>query len=121
MLQANIAGDALFASFASESTSSVGSHGLPKTSITIRPTSFGAADPPIPTARGLTIARVPSGASTDRTLQPLCLRALKSYFAAGKRLVRKGDLLAVSIDRSQASLIVADDKADEDTEVLNVR
>ncbi|KZV91614.1 AAA-domain-containing protein, partial [Exidia glandulosa HHB12029] len=84
--------------------------------VTLRASPFGSHTPPIPTARAVTIARVASPASTDRTLQPLFLRALRSFFAGRKRLVKKGDLVAVKIDRTHASLINPDGEDDGEVE-----
>lgn len=52
----------------------------------------------IPTARAVTIARVASPVSVDRAYQPSFLRSLKLYFSDSKRLVKHGDLIAVSIN-----------------------
>lgn len=67
-------------------------------SIYIRPSPFGSANPPIPVARSVTIARVASPNSINRQYQSLFLRSLRSYFDAGKRLVKRNDIIAVSID-----------------------
>lgn len=51
-----------------------------------------------PAAKEVTLLRIASPASTDRALQPSLLLALKSHFEATKRLVRKGDVIAVTIN-----------------------
>jgi peroxin-6 len=65
--------------------------------VLLKPSPFGDNTPPIPVARTVTVARVASPISVDRTYQPLCLRALKDYFESKKRLVKQGDLIAVAI------------------------
>ena len=62
--------------------------------IRIYSTPFGSRSPTIPTARTLTIARVASPVSVDRTYQPLSLFALHEYFQSGLRLVKNGDIIA---------------------------
>ncbi|KAF8078217.1 AAA-domain-containing protein [Lyophyllum atratum] len=66
--------------------------------IYLHSTPFGSRPPAIPSALAVTIARVASPLSVDRTYQPLFLNSLKAYFDATKRLVKQGDLIAVSID-----------------------
>lgn len=67
-------------------------------SIYIRPSPFGSANPPIPVARSVTIARVASPNSINRQYQSLFLHSLRRYFDARKRLVKQNDIIAVSID-----------------------
>lgn len=67
-------------------------------SIYVRPSPFGSANPTIPVARSVTIARVASPNSTNRQYQSLFLYSLEKYFEAGKRLVKQNDIIAVSID-----------------------
>jgi peroxin-6 len=67
-------------------------------SIYIRPSLFGSANPPIPVARSVTIARVASPNSINRRYQSLFLHSLRRYFDAGKRLVKQNDIIAVSMD-----------------------
>jgi peroxin-6 len=66
--------------------------------IYIRPSPFGSANPPIPVARSVTIARVASPNSINQQYQSLFLHSLRRYFDAGKRLVKQNDIIAVSID-----------------------
>ncbi|KAG6910884.1 hypothetical protein DXG01_006567 [Tephrocybe rancida] len=70
----------------------------PSNTIHICPSPFGSQQPPVPNAKALTIARVASPISTNRIYQPLCLRALKAYFDLTERLVKQGDIVAVSLD-----------------------
>lgn len=68
------------------------------TLITLRPSPFGSRQPAIPIARTVTIARVASPVAVDRAYQALFLRSLKSFFDSAKRLVKNGDVIAVSLD-----------------------
>ncbi|RPA82664.1 AAA-domain-containing protein [Ascobolus immersus RN42] len=55
-------------------------------------------NPQPPAAKEVTLSRIASPISTDRALQPSLLLGLKSYFEANKRLVKRGDLIAVTTD-----------------------
>ncbi|KAJ7067729.1 AAA-domain-containing protein [Mycena belliarum] len=66
--------------------------------LVFHPSPFGSGYPGIPTARAVTIARIASPVSVDRTYQGSFLRALKKYFNDSKRLVKQGDLIAVAIN-----------------------
>ncbi|KAI0373357.1 AAA-domain-containing protein [Pilatotrama ljubarskyi] len=70
----------------------------PKSQVCIRPSPFGSRRPTIPVAKTVTIARVASAFSTDRTYQSLFLHALQSYFKDSTRLVKQGDVIAVGIN-----------------------
>jgi len=59
---------------------------------------WGTPRPAVPTARSLTVARVGSPFSNDHKYQSLYLHAIRTYFGAGLRLIKKGDLIAVPID-----------------------
>ncbi|KAH9483816.1 Peroxisomal biogenesis factor 6 [Psilocybe cubensis] len=72
--------------------------------LSIRSSPFGSSNPAIPTARAITIARVASPASINRQYQPLFLESLKRHFASRKRLLKQGDVIAVSIDTDVARL-----------------
>ncbi|KAH8108214.1 AAA-domain-containing protein [Cristinia sonorae] len=63
-----------------------------------RPSPFGSRRPAIPVARRITVARVASPATIDRTTEPIFLRALKAYFDHAIRLVKEGDVIALAID-----------------------
>lgn len=56
---------------------------------------------PVPFADAVTIARVPSALSINRTYQPLFLEALRRYFDGHKRIVRQGDVIAVGVDKGK--------------------
>jgi len=51
----------------------------------------------LPFADSLSISRVPSQISTSKNFQPLFLAGLRSYFEGKRRVVKKGDLIAVGI------------------------
>ncbi|KAF7295187.1 AAA domain-containing protein [Mycena indigotica] len=67
-------------------------------SILLRSSPFGSGSPAIPTAKSVTVARVASPISVDKTHEPAFLKALRHHFNASKRIVKKGDLVAVGID-----------------------
>ncbi|TBU46999.1 AAA-domain-containing protein [Dichomitus squalens] len=69
-----------------------------KTAVCLRPSPFGSRRPTIPVAKTVTIARVASAFSTDRTYQVLFLQALQEYFKQSTRLVKQGDVIAVGIN-----------------------
>lgn len=66
--------------------------------VVIKPSPFGSLNPAIPIARSITIARVASPLSINRQYQNLFITSLKSYFDTSRRLVKQGDLIAVTID-----------------------
>ncbi|PWW76916.1 P-loop containing nucleoside triphosphate hydrolase protein [Tuber magnatum] len=71
-----------------------------------------------PAAKEVTLLRIASPISTDRALQPSLLLQLKSYFESCRRLVRKGDVIAVGIDEALARSLYGGDGADGVTEEL---
>lgn len=70
----------------------------------IRPSPFGNRQPAIPVARALTLARIASPFSTGRKFETLFLQEIQFYFSSCKRLVKRGDLINVSIDTDDADL-----------------
>ena len=64
----------------------------------IRASPFGSGLPPIPIAKTATLARVPSSVSIDKSLQIPLFAALKHHFLHSRRLVKKGDIIAISIE-----------------------
>ncbi|KZT66717.1 AAA-domain-containing protein [Daedalea quercina L-15889] len=77
-----------------------GTH-TPSREVCLRPSPFGSQKPSIPTARSVTIARVASPVTTDRTYQSLFLRALQDYFKDTMRLVKQGDIITVKINTDE--------------------
>ncbi|KAH8829712.1 AAA-domain-containing protein [Flagelloscypha sp. PMI_526] len=65
--------------------------------LTLVSSPFGSTTPPIPTAKSITIARIASPISTQKRYQSNFLSALKNYFDGFKRLVKSGDILALSV------------------------
>lgn len=66
---------------------------------------FGQKDPPIPTARSITLARIASPTSEQKRYQPLVIHALRRYFKDGARILKKGDLLALPVSLGSAALL----------------
>jgi peroxin-6 len=101
------------------------SHPMSGSQIFVQASPFGTHVPVIPTARSVTVARVASPISMDRTYQRLFLRSLKTYFDSTKHLVKKGDLIAISLDTDAVGLVddsdqYLDDSADfEELEIPN--
>ena len=60
----------------------------------------------------MTIARVASRLSTNRVYQPLVLQGLKTFFDGKKRLVKQGDLLAITVDLNQLQYLQASSLGD---------
>lgn len=67
-------------------------------SISLHPSPFGSREPSIPIAHSVTVARVASPLSINKTYQNSFLEALKTHFTLGKRLIKQGDIVAVGID-----------------------
>lgn len=94
----------------------------PSSSLALRPSPFGSHHPAVPVASSVTIARIASPHASDRSFQPLFLRALKSYFQGKKRLVKKGDVMAVPIWLEQAKLLIPKEgevTEDPETDILD--
>jgi len=65
--------------------------------VMLRPSPFGHRQPAIPTAKSVTIAKIASPFSINKKYQVASLNALKSYFAATKRLIKANDIIALSL------------------------
>ncbi|KAL0574330.1 peroxisomal assembly protein [Marasmius crinis-equi] len=85
--------------------------------ISLRPSPFGSGDPTIPTAVSITIARVASPISINRSYQSLFLDALKSHFQGKRRLVQQGDLIAVGVDTNETRNVEDEGRTTEWSEV----
>ena len=96
-------------------------------SLLIRASSFGSGPLDIPVVRTLSVARVASPFSTDRTYQALFLLALKQHFQGAKRLVKQGDIIAVGIDtdalrRLRSNEATSDDALElDEPDTINLR
>jgi hypothetical protein len=76
----------------------------------------------LPTAKAVTIARVASRLSTNRSYQPLVLQGLKTFFDGKRPLIKQGDLLAVKVDLNQLQYLQAVSTGDgSETGTLGVR
>ncbi|KAI5809944.1 hypothetical protein DFH27DRAFT_597843 [Peziza echinospora] len=71
-----------------------------------------------PAAKEVTLLRVASPTSTDRALQPSLLLALKTHFESARRLVKKGDLIAVTVDEVLARSLFGEDAGGVAEELL---
>lgn len=67
-------------------------------SIVVRASPFGSDVAAVPTARCVSLARIPSPISSSRKYESSCIAALRSYFAMSRRLVKEGDVIPVCID-----------------------
>ncbi|KDN42210.1 AAA-domain-containing protein [Tilletiaria anomala UBC 951] len=67
---------------------------------------------PVPFAESLTVGRVASPISIDKNYQTLFLDSLRSYFQGRRRVVRKGDVIAVSLDGRKVRWIHKGDAAE---------
>lgn len=73
----------------------------------VSPTSFGAREPTLPTARTITLARIATAEGVDKRYERAWLKGLQDAFAAhssckdtggsGMRLVKRGDVFSVPI------------------------
>ncbi|EDN96515.1 hypothetical protein SS1G_01441 [Sclerotinia sclerotiorum 1980 UF-70] len=74
---------------------------LPSQAVTLKAPSAkitGSSSPPV--AKELTLMKISTPASNERTLQNALFAGLKKHFAGKTRIVRKGDLIAVPIDEA---------------------
>ncbi|KAH7921477.1 AAA-domain-containing protein [Leucogyrophana mollusca] len=71
--------------------------------VSISRTPFDGRRPPIPVATSVTVARIASPFSTERSYEPSFLRSLRLYFTSTTRLVKRGDVVAVRIDTNVAA------------------
>lgn len=80
--------------------------------------SANSSNPIPPAAKEVTLLRVASPTSTDRALQPSLLLALKTHFESARRLVKKGDLIAVTVDEVLARSLFGDEAGGVAEELL---
>jgi peroxin-6 len=69
-----------------------------------------------PNAKEVTLLKLATPLSLDRTLQPSLFTALKLYFERKQRIVKSGDLIAIAIDESMGRSVFqgSDDGAEEE-------
>jgi peroxin-6 len=71
-------------------------------SLYISPSPFGAFQPAIPVARSITVARIASPFSINKRYQFVLVKALKTYFEAGRKLMKPSDIFAVPLDTNDS-------------------
>lgn len=85
--------------------------------IIIFPSPFGPHPPSIPVAKATTVARVATPINVDRAFQANIFQALRDYFTQNRRLVKKGDIIAVRFDRNDLVCSQDDNRATADVNV----
>ncbi|GAA6063493.1 hypothetical protein JCM10212_004452 [Sporobolomyces blumeae] len=73
------------------------------------PSVSSVLPPPLPTAASVTLARIASPHSVNKTYQPLFLDGLKEHFQTRRRVVKKGDVIAVGIEESRVRFAIPSD------------
>ncbi|KAI1941875.1 peroxisomal assembly protein [Ophidiomyces ophidiicola] len=68
-----------------------------------------------PVAKEVTLLKISTPLSMDRTLQPALFGALKRYFESRRRLVKSGDIVGISVDEGLGKTIFSAIKAPEGT------
>lgn len=84
-------------------------------SLVLKPTPFGSNLPRVPTARTITVARIASPISTDRSYQDIFLRSLHSYFLRRRRLVKQDDVITLRINTDDTRRVWTRDDFDENS------
>ncbi|EEH21549.1 hypothetical protein PABG_03765 [Paracoccidioides brasiliensis Pb03] len=70
-------------------------HGISRSGIA-QPKSSSSKQPPV--AKEVTLLKISTPLSMDRTLQPVLFAGLKHHFESKQRLVKSGDLIGISVD-----------------------
>ncbi|KAF8623959.1 hypothetical protein AX15_006117 [Amanita polypyramis BW_CC] len=80
---------------------------LPSTSnwIILHPFHLREPGPVIPTARSVTVARIASPTTVNKTYQHLFIRSLKEYFERWTRFFQPRDVIAVCLDTDEESFV----------------
>ncbi|GAA5824221.1 hypothetical protein JCM5353_000355 [Sporobolomyces roseus] len=76
-------------------------------SIEAAPSVSSILSPQLPTASSLTLARIASPHSVNKLYQPLFLEGLKDYFQNQRRVVKKGDVIAIGIEEGRVRFTAA--------------
>lgn len=76
--------------------------------VKIYPSPFGSGPPVVPTARAVTVARIASPVSVDRTYERAFLQALKDHFVGRNTLLKAGDIISVAVNSDQRSTLGED-------------
>ncbi|KAL1960727.1 hypothetical protein VTO42DRAFT_6557 [Malbranchea cinnamomea] len=66
-----------------------------------------------PVAKEVTLVRISTPISTDRSLQPAMFAALKRHFESKRRLVKGGDLIGISVDEGLGKTVFSHMKSME--------
>ena len=82
----------------------------------LRPSPFGHRQPAMPTAKSVTIARIASPFSINKKYQTISFNALKSYFAATKRVVKTNDVIALSLYTGSSLIVHESDNGESQDE-----
>ncbi|GAA6007485.1 hypothetical protein JCM11491_004179 [Sporobolomyces phaffii] len=70
--------------------------------------------PSMPTAASVTLARIASPHSVNKLYQPLFLEGLKDHFQNRRRVVRKGDVIAIGIDEGRTAYLPSGQEGKEE-------
>ncbi|KAI6038954.1 AAA-domain-containing protein [Pisolithus marmoratus] len=68
----------------------------------VRVSPLGGDHLAVPVAKCISLSRVSSPLSNRRKYEPSCIVALRSYFTTSRRLVKQGDIIALSINVDSA-------------------
>ncbi|KAI9838589.1 MAG: hypothetical protein M1819_004901 [Sarea resinae] len=72
-----------------------------------------------PYAKEVTLLKISSPLSTDRSLQPSLLLGLKNYFENKQRIVKSGDLLAITLDTTLGKMTFRGSGAVEGDDIMD--
>ncbi|RMD42144.1 hypothetical protein DV735_g2998, partial [Chaetothyriales sp. CBS 134920] len=67
-----------------------------------------------PTAREVSLLKISTPTTTRKDLQPALFSGLKRFFEEKKRIIKRGDLLAIAIDQDLGAIISAPGAGDSD-------
>ncbi|RMZ81204.1 hypothetical protein DV737_g2689, partial [Chaetothyriales sp. CBS 132003] len=67
-----------------------------------------------PTAREVSLLKISTPTTTRKDLQPALFSGLKRFFEEKKRMIKRGDLLAIAIDQDLGTIISAPSAGDND-------
>ncbi|PVF99114.1 AAA-domain-containing protein [Serendipita vermifera] len=80
--------------------------------IRLRQGSSTQQEPPLPIAKSVTLARIASHISVHRKYQPIVFQALRRHFQQAKQVLKKGDVISLPINISEAPLLDSLSEAD---------
>jgi peroxin-6 len=75
------------------------------------------SSPSFPTAHSITVARIASPHSVHRAYQSLFLDGLKEFFQSKRRILKKGDVIAIGICEEGARFGKEEIKAPEEEDI----